>query len=276
VRNNIAAGGSLDRMALLDNFCWCDPVASERNPDGEYKLAQLVRTNMALYDYTVRFGTPLISGKDSMKNDYVNGDTRISIPPTLLVSAISRTNDVRKAVTMDFKEEGDLIVVLGKTYAEMAGSEYFSELGLNGNIPPKVDGEQALKTYRALEKAIRAGIVRSAHDMSDGGLAVALSESAFAGDLGAEVDLALVPQAGIFRDDYLLFSESQSRFVLSLKEANLERFRKLFKSVSYAVIGKVTRTPRLTVRGIYGRTVLEAELSRLKKAWLAPFQRLFD
>ena len=103
VRNNIASGGSLDRMALLDNFCWCDPVASERNPDGEYKLAQLVRANKALYDYTVLFKTPCISGKDSMKNDYVNGETRISIPPTLLISAISRMRDVRKAVTMDFK-----------------------------------------------------------------------------------------------------------------------------------------------------------------------------
>ena len=96
VRNNIASGGSLSHMALLDNFCWCDPVASEKNPDGEYKLAQLVRANKALYDYTVLFGTPLISGKDSMKNDYVNGDTRISIPPTLLVSAISAVKDVTK------------------------------------------------------------------------------------------------------------------------------------------------------------------------------------
>ena len=107
-------------MAVLDNFCWCDPVASEKNPDGEYKLAQLVRANMALYDYTELFGTPCISGKDSMKNDYVNGDMKISIPPTLLISAISRMPDVRRAVTMDFKRGGDLIVVLGKTFAELA------------------------------------------------------------------------------------------------------------------------------------------------------------
>ena len=142
-------GGSLDRMALLDNFCWCDPVVSERNPDGEYKLAQLVRANKALYDYTVLFRTPCISGKDSMKNDYVNGDTKISIPPTLLISAISRMTDVRKAVTMDFKARAMRSLSSGKTLAELAGSEYFAELGLKGNIPPKVDGKQALKTYRA-------------------------------------------------------------------------------------------------------------------------------
>ncbi len=153
------------------------PRASEKNPDGEYKLAQLVRANKALHDYTVLFGTPCISGKDSMKNDYVNGDVRISIPPTLLISAISRIKDVRKAVTIDFKQGGDLIILLGKTYAELAGSEYFAELGLMGNICPRVDGARALKTYRALEKAIGRGLVRSAHDVSDGGIGVRLPKA---------------------------------------------------------------------------------------------------
>ena len=141
---------------------------------------------------------------------------------------------------MDFKEAGDLILVVGTTHAELAGSEYFAHLGLTGNIPPKVDGKMALKTYRALERAMRAGLIRSAHDASDGGIAVTLAESAFAGGLGAEVDLAAVPQAGVFRDDYLLFSESQSRFVVTVREGDLERFEKLFRSVPHAVIGKVT------------------------------------
>jgi phosphoribosylformylglycinamidine synthase subunit PurSL len=275
VRNNIAAGGRLSHMALLDNFCWCDPVVSEKNPDGEYKLAQLVRANRALYDYTVLFGTPLISGKDSMKNDYVNGDTRISIPPTLLVSAISAVKDVRKSVTMDFKEEGDLIVVVGKTWAELAGSEYFAELGLSGNICPKVDGEHALKIYRAVEKATTMSLVRSAHDVSDGGLAVALAESAFAGGFGADIDCSAVPQAGVFRDDYLLFSESQSRLVLTIKEKDLDRLPRLFKGISYGIIGKVTGERRLKVRGIYGATVINCDTERLKEAWLAPFKNIF-
>jgi phosphoribosylformylglycinamidine synthase len=275
IRNNIASGGSLDRMALLDNFCWCDPVVSERNPDGEYKLAQLVRANMALYDYTKIFKTPCISGKDSMKNDYVNGDTKISIPPTLLISAISRMRDVRRAVTMDFKEPGDLIVLLGKTFCELAGSEYFSELGLVGNIPPKVDGKQAHLTYRAMEKATRMGLIRSAHDVSDGGLAIALAESAFAGGFGAEIDLKAVPQTGVFRDDYLLFSESQSRLVVSMREIDLQRFSRLFRSVPLGVIGKVTIDPRLSIRGIYGTQVIDTELASLKEAWLLPFKRLY-
>jgi len=275
IRNNIASGGSLDRMAILDNFCWCDPVRSEKNPDGEYKLAQLVRANKALHDYTVLFGTPCISGKDSMKNDYVNGDIRISIPPTLLVSAISRVRDVRKTVTIDFKQGGDLIILLGKTYAELAGSEYFTQLGLRGNICPKVDGPQALRTYRALEKAIRMGLVRSVHDVSDGGIGVSLAESAFAGGLGAEADLASVPQAGVFRDDYLLFSESQSRFVITVKEEHADSVYKLFRSLPYGVIGKVTKEPRLVISGIYGARLIDIDIAQLKEYWLAPFQRLF-
>ncbi len=275
VRNNLASGGSLSHMALLDNFCWCDPVASERNPDGEYKLAQLVRANKALYDYTVLLGTPLISGKDSMKNDYVNGDTRISIPPTLLISAISAVKDARKCVTMDFKEARDLIIVVGKTYGELAGSEYFSERGVMGNICPKVDGEQALRTYRAVEKAIALGLVRSAHDVSDGGLAVALAESAFAGGLGAEIDCSAIPQAGVFRDDHLLFSESQSRFVLTTKKQDLARLAALFEGVSYGTVGKVTEGPRFRVRGIYGTSIIDDDIGRLKEAWLAPFKKLF-
>ncbi len=275
IRNNIASGGSLDRMAILDNFCWCDPVRSEKNPDGEYKLAQLVRANKALYDYTVLFGTPCISGKDSMKNDYVNGDIRISIPPTLLISAISRIKDVRKAVTIDFKQGGDLIILLGKTYAELAGSEYFAQLGLSGNICPKVDGRQALRTYRALEKAIRMGMVRSVHDVSDGGIGVTLAESAFAGGLGAEIDLALVPQTGVFRDDYLLFSESQSRFVVTVRQKHADSVDKLFRSLPYGVIGKVTKEPRFVVRGIYGASLIDTDIAQLKACWLAPLQRLF-
>jgi phosphoribosylformylglycinamidine synthase len=275
VRNNIASGGSLDRMAVLDNFCWCDPVASEKNPDGEYKLAQLVRANKALYDYTALFGTPCISGKDSMKNDYVNGGVRISIPPTLLISAVSRTPDARRAVTVDFKRGGDLIILLGTTFAELAGSEYFAELGLSGNMAPRVDGERALRTYRALEKAVRKGLVRSAHDVSDGGIGVAIAESAFAGGLGAEIDLAAVPRAGVFRDDYILFSESQSRFVVTVKEEQADAAAMIFRSLPYGVIGKVTQAPRLTVRGIYGDPLIDADIGQLKESWLAPLKKLF-
>ncbi|MCX5804439.1 MAG: phosphoribosylformylglycinamidine synthase subunit PurS [Proteobacteria bacterium] len=276
IRNNIATGGSLNRMALLDNFCWSDPVKSDRNPEGSYKLAQLVRANRALYDYTTLFGTPCISGKDSMKNDYMFNDIKISIPQTVLISAISVINDMRKSVSMDFKEDGDLIVAVGKTYAEMGGSEYFSLCGRHGNIPPKVRGQDAKKLFKGLEKSIQTGIIKSCHDISDGGIGCALAESAFAGGLGVEVDLSFVPATGIFRDDFLLFSESQSRFILSISEGDLEKLEVLLRSIPFGVIGKVRSDEKFLIRGINHNTIIDTNINLLRNAWQSPFKEQFD
>ncbi len=275
IRNNIATGGSLKRMALLDNFCWSDPVESERNPEGAYKLAQLVRANRALYDYTTLFGTPCISGKDSMKNDYMHNDIKISVPQTVLVSCISVIDDVDATVSMDMKNDGDLIVVVGKTYAELGGSEYFAQFGRYGNMAPQVRGENARKTFRSMEKAIKAGIIRSCHDISDGGLACCLAESAFAGDVGVDVDLQNVPCSGVYRDDMLLFSESASRFVATIREADLEKFRKLFKSVPYGIAGRVRAGKAFRVMGLKGDIVIDTTIDYLKEAWQEPFKKIF-
>ena len=148
VRNAVAVGAPLDRLAGLDNFCWCDPVRSEKTPDGEYKLAQLVRANEALYDLTTAYGVPCISGKDSMKNDYQIGDVRISIPPTLLFSTLGKMEDVRKAVTMDVKKPGDLVYVLGKTFRELGGSEWYALHGAIGNGVPKVNADNGQGALR--------------------------------------------------------------------------------------------------------------------------------
>ncbi len=186
IRNNVAVGGNPDRIAGLDNFCWPDPIQSEKTPDGAYKLAQLVRANKALYDYCKAFGVPLISGKDSMKNDYLIGGTKISIPPTLLISCLGKIDDVRKAVTMDAKRTGDLVYILGETLEELGGSEYYASRGFIGNRGPTVDAKKALDLYRRLHRAIQEGLIRSCHDCSDGGLGVAMAETAFAGGLGME------------------------------------------------------------------------------------------
>jgi phosphoribosylformylglycinamidine synthase len=276
VRNNIASGGSLKRMALLDNFCWSDPVASEKNAEGPYKLAQLVRANRALYDYTTLFGTPCISGKDSMKNDYMFNDIKISVPQTVLISAISVIDDARKIVTMDVKNSGDFIIVLGLTYPELGGSEYFSLFDRSGNIPPRVRASQAKKTFLCLEKAIKAGIIRSCHDVSDGGIACCLAESAFAGGLGVEIDLSLIPQKDIYRDDFLLFSESQSRFIVTIREDDRSAFEKVFKNVSYNVVGKVRDDERFVVRGSSGDNIIDTDIELLKKTWQEPFKELFQ
>ncbi len=270
VRNAVAVGGSLGHLAGLDNFCWCDPVKSERTPDGEYKLAQLVRANEALYDVTVAYGVPLISGKDSMKNDYQVGATKISIPPTVLFSVIGRVDDVRRCVTMDAKSPGDPVYVLGTTRPELGGSEYWAQKGFVGNGVPRVRVEENLPLYRALEEAIRRGLVASCHDCSDGGLAVALAETAFAGGLGLAADLAKAPAEGIARDDELFFGESQGRFVVTVRPEQAGAFEKVLKGRPFARVGEVTAAPVLVLRGLGGREVVRAPVAELKAAWQAP------
>ncbi|MBN2515422.1 MAG: phosphoribosylformylglycinamidine synthase subunit PurL [Deltaproteobacteria bacterium] len=268
VRNAIAVGGSLEQMAGIDNFCWCDPVESEKTPDGRYKLAQLVRANQALYDYTKIYGVPCISGKDSMKNDYIIGETKISIPPTLLFSVMGKIEDVRKAVTMDAKKAGDLVYVLGTTCEELGGSEWFAMQGFVGNNVPKVNGTRAKKLYHSLTLAIKAGFVASCHDCSDGGLGVALAETAFSGGLGMNIDLSSVPYEGIERDDYLLFSESQSRFVVTISRAVKERFEEIMEDNVCAHIGIVSSEETFVVKGIRGNTIIQENITELKKTWL--------
>ena len=270
IRNAIAVGGSLEQMAGLDNFCWCDPVQSEKTPDGEYKLAQLVRANKALYDYTTAYGVPCISGKDSMKNDYHIGNVKISIPPTLLFSTIGKIADVRKAVTMDAKQAGDLVYILGETYPELGGSEWYAMHGCIGNGVPRVNAEKAKALYNALSGAIRKGLVASCHDCSDGGLGVALAESAFAGGLGMSIDIALIPSSGIDRDDALLFSESQSRFVVTISPDVKESFEEMMKGIPMGQVGTVIAEGLLKINGIKGNRIIEEDICELKAAWQKP------
>ena len=270
VRNALCVGATLDHLAALDNFCWCDPVPSERNPDGEYKLAQLVRANEALYDVTVAYGVPLVSGKDSMKNDYVHGDLKISIPPTLLVSVIGRVEDVRRCVTMDAKRPGDLVYVLGLTRPELGASEYWCARGYVGNRVPEVRVEETLPLYRRLERAVRGGLVASCHDCSDGGLGVALAETAFSGGYGIEADLGAAPREGVGRDDELLFSESAGRFVVTVAPDRADALERVLEGVPFARVGRVTAEPLLVLRGLGGAEVVRAGVDALKRAWQAP------
>jgi phosphoribosylformylglycinamidine synthase II len=267
VRNAVAVGGDPSRMVGLDNFCWPDPVQSEKTPDGEYKLAQLVRANKALYEYTIAYQVPCISGKDSMKNDFMAGAEKISVPPTVLFSVLGKIDDVRKAVTMDVKKPGDIIYIMGMTYAELGGSEYLAMHDYIGNQVPQVRAEQAKQLYHKLHEAMMKGLVASCHDCSDGGLGVALAESAFAGGLGMEVDLRKVPAEGIERDDYLLFSESQSRFVVTGHPEKKDAFLSMMKGISLSEIGKETKGKAFVVIGLTGKKIIQGDIFKLKAAW---------
>ena len=274
LRNYVSVGGNIDHVAGLDNFCWCDPVKSEKTPDGEYKAAQLVRSNQALYEYCLAFGVPLISGKDSMKNDYQIGDTKISIPPTLLFSVIGKIDDVRQATTMDAKRAGDLVYLLGRTEDELGGSEYYALHGELGANVPKVDAQSAMNRYRTVNAAQKQGLIASCHDLSDGGLAVAVAETAFAGGFGIVLSLAKLDAPQGLSDATLLFSESASRLLVTVRPEHQAAFESLFTGQSCRCIGEVTAFNELRITGSNDNPLAVSPIDDLKTAWQAPLKEM--
>lgn len=272
VRRIVSAGGRWNRIAGLDNFCWPDPVLSEGTPDGPYKMAQLVRANQALYDVCVAYGVPLISGKDSMKNDSVRGGRKISIPPTLLFSTIGKIDDVRQAVTMPFKCAGDVIFVVGLTRNELGATEFHRlrarEAGSPDNVGgtvPGLDVELAKRLYAAMNEAQSRGLVRSCHTPTLGGLAVAFSLAALGGELGARIELQQVPQKGAELDG-LLFGESNSRFVVTCAPEQAAEFEKLFDGLPCGRVGEVVEGEELVIT-MNGQPTVKAKLGKLRGAF---------
>jgi phosphoribosylformylglycinamidine synthase len=206
-----------------------------------------------------------------MKNDYHIGDTKISIPPSVLFSAIGIVPDVRQAVTADFKRGGDVIYVLGITRDETGGSEFFASLGHVGNKVPRVrEPDQAIAMYRAVHRAITHGLIASCHDLSDGGMAVAIAESCFSGALGATVHAGNMIMDGVTRNDTALFSESPCRLLISVSHRHTEEFESLMASFPLARVGLVEEHSVLTIRGIGGKVTVQEETLALKRAWQMP------
>jgi phosphoribosylformylglycinamidine synthase len=219
------------------------------------------------------FGTPFISGKDSLNNEYRSADRRISIPGTLLISALGRVPDVRKCVTMDLKEPGNELFLVGATRNELGGSHYHLVTERTGGAVPRVDLQMGPRIFRSVHAAISQGLIRSCHDLSDGGLAVALAEMAFAGGVGADVT-SLKDLAGTeeLSDEERLFSESPTRFVVEVKPGNVEAFRKFFAGLPLTPLGKTVAEPRLRIAGSNGEWLIWAKLSELKEAWQKPLR----
>jgi phosphoribosylformylglycinamidine synthase len=265
VRNVVAVGADPARIALLDNFCW-------GNTDRPEVLGSLVRAAEACRDVALAYGMPFISGKDSLNNEFHAGGRNIAIPPTLLISALGRVPDVRRCVTMDLKEPGNLLFLVGETRDEMGGSHYHLVNQIEGGQVPRVDLQRAPQIFRGLFDAIQKGLVRACHDPSEGGLAVAVAEMAFAGGVGA--DLTDVRETSTSAtDDVLLFSESTTRFVLEVAPANAETFRACFASgVPVVQIGETVKQPRLRITGFGGEWVVWASLADLKEHWQKPLR----
>jgi phosphoribosylformylglycinamidine synthase len=266
IRNCVAVGADPDRIALLDNFCW-------GNTERPETLGSLVLAARACHNLALAYGTPFISGKDSLNNEYSHEGRSLAIPPTLLISAMGQVADVRKCVTMDLKEKGNLLVLVGETTDELGGSLWVSLLGAEGGRVPTVNPERGLKTFRGIHRAINEGLVRSCHDLSEGGLAVALAEMAFAGGFGVNASLEGLPQGeSTLSNGTLLFSESPSRFLLEVRSTDLARLVRCMEDVPVHQIGTVSgaKPARLLVQGIDGSSVLDASIADLKAAWQKP------
>jgi phosphoribosylformylglycinamidine synthase len=278
VRNCVAVGADPARIAILDNFCWGDCERPET-------LGGLVRAALACHDVAVVLGTPFISGKDSLNNEFSYNDATgrrqtIAIPPSLLISAMGQVDDVSRCVTMDFKQAGNIIYLVGETRDEMGGSHFALVNNLQGGQVPTVHAEMAKRTFAALHKAISCGLVRACHDLSEGGLAVAAAEMAFAGGLGAWIALDTVssPLWSTSDDESafepaLLFSESNSRFLCEVEPANIERFEDVLRETSPSRIGEVRDSGRVQIFGNSSASpLIDVDYLAAKEAWQATFR----
>jgi phosphoribosylformylglycinamidine synthase len=262
VRNAIAVGADPNRLAILDNFCW-------GNTDRPETLGTLVRAALACHDVAVAWQTPFISGKDSLNNEFTwldanNVKQSIAIPSSLLISAIGQVDDVANCVTMDLKQSGNLLYLVGTTYREFGGSHFFQVLKQSGGQVPQVRLDVAKRIFHTLHAAISQGLVRSCHDLSEGGLATALAEMSFAGELGLEVNLATTASRDQLNATELLFSESNTRFVIEVEPESKAALEKLFVSLPLIQLGQVVATPNVLIS--------HNDLQLINQPWSALFQ----
>ncbi len=264
LRNVVAVGADPDQVSILDNFCWGNPNLPDR-------LGSLVRCAQGCYDAAVSFQTPFISGKDSLNNEYTGADgEKHAIPGTLLISAMGMVPDVRQTVTMDLKQAGNFIFVVGDTRAELGGS-HFNQVGGRAEgsrtVPQPVP--DSLTRLRLLHQAIQAGLVQACHDCAEGGVAVALAEMCIAGRIGAELQLIHVPRdwhASYSQDEVVLFAESLSRFLVEVRPEDAPRFRDLLADVPHECVA-VVGGEGLVVNGRTGSPILNLTVEEMEAAW---------
>ncbi len=266
LRNCIAVGADPKRIAILDNFCW-------GNTDKPETLGSLVRAAIACKEVALAFGTPFISGKDSLYNEFSYQDETgnrqtVAIPPSLLISALGQMEDINRAVTMDLKSPGNRLFLVGVTKEELGGSHWAMVNNLTGGDVPQLNLNRAPKIFQAVHRVIQSRLVRSCHDLSEGGLAVALAEMAFAGEFGIDVSLKnLTPN---LEDGVLLFSESNTRFVLEVPPECVDSFVTEFDGLPLFALGTVTETDRVRITGQTGNILIDTPWSELKACWQTP------
>jgi phosphoribosylformylglycinamidine synthase len=275
LRNVIAVGGDLEKTAILDNFCW----GNCNKPD---RMGSFVQAAKACYDAAKGYETPFVSGKDSLNNEFATeSGENITIPGTLLVSAMSVIADATKCVSADAKKAGNHVFIVGPTGPELGGSHYLAAEGLpTGNDVPPVDVAASRRQMLAVQRAIAAGAVSACHDLSEGGLAVTAAEMAFAGELGMELNLAMLP---IARNGFasaspvptaaMLFGEKAGRFLCEVPPDKYDAFCRAMNEVAFGEIGRITESGRLAIRGLGGNkdVLIDADIHALRGAWQGTF-----
>ncbi len=270
VRNAVCVGVDVNKIAGLDNFCWPDPIQSDKTPDGKFKLAQLVRANRELERICRAYRLPCVSGKDSMKNDYGKGEDKISIPPTLLFSLFGDHPDVRNTATSDFKNAGDKIYLVGESHEELGASEVSFMLkengvaaGIGGNVPALSNPEKLFKSYSSLSSAINSGLVKTAHDCSEGGLGVALAEMCIGGRIGASIDLDGTGDCTLWSR---LWGESLGRIVVAVSQENEQKFLDKMTGSKTTFLGMVEETDALTISDGF-ESVISTKVQDMVQSW---------
>ena len=261
MRNCVAVGADPHQVSLLDNFCWGNPNLPDR-------LAGLVRCARGCHDAAMAYGTPFISGKDSLNNEYADiSGQRLAIPGTLLISAMGIVPDISHSCTMDLKRPGDLLYLLGSTAAELGGSAHYRRHGqIGASVPAPTRGGLALLT--ALHRAMRQGLVCACHDCSEGGIAVAAAEMSLAGALGLELELAGAPTHGeLVGDDALLFSESLGRLLVEVPPGHQQAFEACLADQPLALVGRVREDQRICIEGTGGARIIETHVPGVEQAW---------
>jgi phosphoribosylformylglycinamidine synthase len=266
VRNVVCTGADPSRICILDNFCWpsCD------KPEN---LGSLVRAAEACYDGSLAYKTPFVSGKDSLNNQFTTDDGKvISIPPTLLISAMGIVQDATKTCTMDAKAAGNILLIIGNTTSAMCGSHYsmtYADTSRDLSVP-QTDLHDGPCHAAIVAGLIHHGKVVSAHDCSDGGLLAAAAEMAFAGGIGLNLDLSAVPSVKGVDDIAAAFAETPSRYLLEITPETLDEVIRLLrdKQIPFGEIGRFNDSDRLTVRCATVGQLIDQSLADLKAAWL--------
>jgi len=267
IRNVVAVGADPERISILDNFSWGNP----RIPD---RLGSLVRCTQGCYDAAVAYGTPFISGKDSLNNEYTGADGRKhTIPGTLVISALGIVPDIANTVTSDLKTTGNTLYLVGSTSNELGGSAVAGLVGYAGGAAPAPPGG-AIEGYRSLHEAISAGLVMSCHDLSEGGLAVTAAEMAIGGGLGLEISLQEIPHPDLVTDsESAAFSESLGRFLVEIGPQDGTRFETVMNGYPVAAIGTVRDDAVISISGLDGAPFITTDLTTAGHAWRGHVER---